>query len=413
MIDLKSLDIFTNGNLDGVKLTKIFNENDKETLFLPNGKYALSSPIKITNEVSFVLGNNAVIKPLSLMDSMIIYDCNYTSSKRRFISGGVFDGDGKARKCIDIVSCGNITLEKMMIMNPITTGITVDSGYEFMCQNLLLINKIDTNVNNNTGIVINTSDSVLNDVVIVNYTVGLKVTQAGNIFNNFHIWSSQAIRLPSTIGVINRGVGNFFDKFYFDTCAVGVDTNSRLNMNHCLFNVARSYRHLFTDQPVFIKNTGRGIVTVDNCYFEYSNNSNETYKCTVVDGNKQYVQFINCDFATPLSLESVPASNRTPKIFKIKVNFTSWPGIASGSYYEKEVVIVHPDFSINHQDTVIFNSIGNYPVGIVPTFYVKNNIIGVRLHNVSNNRVTPTNSSALVTVFKRADGNFIPYDVEY
>jgi len=409
-INLTEYDVFTDGNLDGTKVTNVLNTNNKKTFYLPDGTYYLVNPITITNEVSLTLSKNTVIEPLNAMDDMIVYNLTYSSTIKRKISGGSLNGKGLAKNLLRIASCTNLTVEDMAFSDPINRGILINGGYEFIGKNLFFRNNLTTNITDNIAIYVNTSDCIIDTVVIVNYTVGLQVVQAGNTFLNFHIWGAQQDRLSLSKGVINNSGANLFDKCYFDTCGVGVESNSSTNLKQCIFNVSRTYRKYFATQPVYINQATSWSTTIaDSCYFEYSNAEGESYKCTVVSGNINRVIFRNCNIPTPTTLDNVPTNNYEPKIFKVQLTFAGWSAITAGSSAEKEITITGQEFTVDFRDTVIFNINGDLENGLLANPYTRDGIIGLRLNNVSSSSITPTDKIMWVTIIKNADLTYLPY----
>lgn len=85
--------------------------------------------------------------------------------------------------------------------------------------------------------------------------------------------------------------------------------------------------------------------------------------------------------------------------YKVRFTINALPSIPANGSLEKDVTITNAELSIKQIDTVIFNTIGYYEDGIVPTFAMKGtNLVKVRLRNVSNAAITPAQRDLMLTV---------------
>jgi hypothetical protein len=421
--NLNKLDVFTVDNgityLDGTKVSTIFNDsvNLNKTFYLEEGEYLLNSPIIVNSEVSFILNDNALIKANQTMLNMLSYNGG-GNAKRKIIKGGCWNGDGKATSCIEIQTSSNVTLENMQIMNPITYGLKVNAGYELICNNILFVNTLTTNIEGNTAIMLNTFDAVLNDITITNYTIGVEVKKTANYFNNVHIWGNQVARIGNAfnVGLIDRAGYNFYNNVYFDTCRVSVSVYGTSHFTNCMFAYADNYWVGVT--PVYVSNQGMTSVFFNDCGFRFDPQNTSGHIAQVDTGSRNLIHYNSCDFATPTSLSNVPASinNMPMKIYKFKFTFTT---TAMGSILAGNSYIVTKDLtaspynftSLNYEDTVVINS--SLPKrGLIPYITLNNNSLYVELYNPSTSTITPTTSfTVYLTVMKKHDDTIINYVV--
>lgn len=408
-LNLKKYDVFTDGKLDGVKITELFKENDNKTFYLPNGTYDLRSTIYIVNNVNMIFSPQTIIRAINPMDDMININKESTDGgKNRYIKDGILEGNGLAKNCIHIAITSNLWIDGVRFKNPINRGLKIDAGYEILGTNLFFTNTINTNINDNVAIDLNTSDCMFSNITMKNFTVGMLITQGGNFISKIHPWCNQIDRLSKTIGIDNRADANFFDMVYFDTCNIGMLTDHYASLVNCIFNIHRSYRKHFSAEPIYVKNTSTKIITLTNSSFEYTNNPNESYSVLVTNNNDNTI-FVNCEFPTPSTLKNTPKYfDRNLKVYKIRIDFTELGTINANDRKDVEKMLEGMPFTIDYRDTVIFNH-GNFEIGLIPYFYTKNNVIGMRVMNVTNNPIVVSNKALYVTIIKNTDNGFLPY----
>jgi hypothetical protein len=407
--------------LDGSKISSILNapENQHKTFTLLEGEYNLYTPIVIDSEISFDLPSGAVIKaqPYQTLPHMLWIN-SVGNDVRKIIGGGKWDGNGIAEKVIHVQYTTNTTLKEMQISNPVNYGLYVADGYELLIENILFFNTItDNNHEGNTALYLDTWDSVIRSLTVVNFNVGLDIRKNGNYFTDIHIWSNQISRLTSfTTGVIDRAGGNFYTNVYCDTCILGFVLYKTSFLKNCMFSYADNYKVAGVN-PVYIIDRTTDLINdhlyLDNCVFIYNALNGSGNVGQVIDGSNNHpnVHFNGCYFQTPTSLSNKPTLNlNRHNVYKFKLTFTGLTQITAGNsvVVEKDLSTLFSFLDLKVDDTVIING-QSFGWAFQASYFVVNNKIQAQINNCSTTPQTPTNSTAYVTIIKNHDKTPIVY----
>ncbi len=65
-----------------------------------------------------------------------------------------------------------------------------------------------------TGIVLHGNDNILDNIVVVGYSIGLDIHHGGNMITNYHVWK---FRIPLIYGIVARGGNNLLTNLYLDS----------------------------------------------------------------------------------------------------------------------------------------------------------------------------------------------------
>jgi len=239
---------------DSPRLVRAIEACPSGVLYIPAGVYEIASPIVITNLCSLLLHKSAILRAVKEMDFVLTIDCSFQRSKQRceqglpedynlFFRGGQIDGNGLA-SCMSLFRYCHYTLADSTLLNGKKVGICVDdgkhNGYELIVNNLYCKTVIP-GLAGNIALDIHGGDSHYTDVVVVDYTIGFRLTDCAwaNRLTRCHIWGGpipppKEGELPEMLKDsicfdIHQG-GNILRDCYADTGAIGflIDADTRL-----------------------------------------------------------------------------------------------------------------------------------------------------------------------------------------
>jgi hypothetical protein len=165
-------------------------------LFVPAGVYELTETLKITNLCSLLLHKSAVLRAVTEMDYVLLYDAKEHWTKGNatdfnlFISGGDLDGNGLA-SCLMLTEFHHFTLRDITLRNGRKYGLRVQDyggSYELIANNVFGRCFLP-GLAGNVGISINGGDSHYTDCIMIDYTIGMEITRGGsNRLTRCHVW---------------------------------------------------------------------------------------------------------------------------------------------------------------------------------------------------------------------------------
>lgn len=163
-----------------------------KTFYFPPGDYRLDTALIINHANSLILDDDARIYAAAAMPTLIHYAYAGTGyAEDKAIIGGALDGNLQAETILYIRSVLHMTLSRTVFRNGIHRGLVTGAGpgAELFAYDLRFVNTGTTNVYNNIAIEANMSDCHFRDVVVRDWTVGVKDTGA-NRWNRIHPWIS-------------------------------------------------------------------------------------------------------------------------------------------------------------------------------------------------------------------------------
>lgn len=174
-------------------------------LAVPRGDYAIAAPLVVTNRCSIEMHPAACLRAVAKMDYVLTWDGwgdyhaltvfaadgTVADNLGRFIRGGEIDGNGLA-SCLRIGSSHHFTLADITLRNGVRTGLEVSRWngghlYELIANNVYCKCNL-SGLAGNVGIDCQVSDCHFTDVVVVDYTTGVRVKGSSNRFTRCHVW---------------------------------------------------------------------------------------------------------------------------------------------------------------------------------------------------------------------------------
>jgi hypothetical protein len=159
-------------------------------LYFPDGTYHLQSGLTFTSGVSLNLHQNAKIIADNTMDVMLYFSNTVTASSidsyKLFqrIRGGQIEGNNKVNTVIKFDNDMQTYVSDIIIQNGLQRGLVSNQPHaELMMNNVYFRNATQLtgttdNVTDNVAIEINSTDNYINNINIVDWTVGVRVYQA-------------------------------------------------------------------------------------------------------------------------------------------------------------------------------------------------------------------------------------------
>lgn len=229
---------------DGARLQRAVNATGHGgVLYLPKGEYESSRTIWVTNGTSFLLHKSAVVRATAKMEHLFHLDMRQTGSwvwggkvkdghpydQGVFFRGGHLDGNGLA-SCLYLNYYFHFTLRDTVFVNGFPYGLHVGrKGAEIIADNLYF-RTIKSGLAGNIALFSEGNDSFYSNIVVVDYTTGLKTLGGANAFNHYHVWGGPVPppapgRLPemleNSVCFDLGGHMNTLRDSYADTGAIG------------------------------------------------------------------------------------------------------------------------------------------------------------------------------------------------
>ena len=252
--------------------------------YLPRGEYEIDSMLVVSNSASLLLHKSAHLKAVKKMPFVLKYfgrlmeagnaDSSGVVDHNLFIKGGDFDGNGLAG-CAHVMGVRHFTIADATFRNGKGVGLqfgspglprAIEGGYEIIANNLYFIcNK--AGLAGNVGLLTSIGDSHFTDIVVVDYTVGIRDIKWANRFTRCHIWggivkkagSDKPEMLENSIAFDLRGYDAVLTDCYADTAMTGFLVRNDTRVFNCgYFN---NWRFKMDNPTVFRHEGGALIVT--------------------------------------------------------------------------------------------------------------------------------------------------------
>ena len=215
-------------------------------LTVPGGNYTIARTVFETNLCSVEMSPGARIKAVAEMDWMFkinqMWQYNPKTAPKDVepnvynltFRGGTLDADGKA-SCLAIDNYRHFTLENATFLNGRVYGVGIEMeglGYE-MTANNLYFKTLVPGLAGNTALYTKGGDSQYTDIIVVDYTIGIRVLYGGaNRFTRCHVWGGplgftgkKDDELPEmlrrSVCFKSNGTGAIFRDGYADTGEIG------------------------------------------------------------------------------------------------------------------------------------------------------------------------------------------------
>lgn len=174
-------------------------------LEVPRGVYEIASPLVVTNRCSLDLHPAARLVATAPMDFLLTWaaagdyvsltlfepDGRVYDNLGLFIRGGDLDGNGLA-SCLRLSNAHHFTLANIALHNGRRVGLEVSRGangylYELIANNVYCKCNMK-GLAGNVGVEVAVSDCHLTDVIVVDYTVGMRIRGSSNRLTRCHVW---------------------------------------------------------------------------------------------------------------------------------------------------------------------------------------------------------------------------------
>lgn len=226
----------------------------------PRGEYAVDATIVVSNQVSFLLHKSACLKAVRTMPFVLKYfgrqmeDGGHAGAPvdhNLFLRGGVVDGNGLASGAL-VMGLRHFTLADMTFRNGRRVGLQlgdpdlpdrISRGYEIVANNLYFVND-RPGMAGNVGLLTYIGDSHFTDIVVVDYTVGIRDCRWSNRFTRCHVWGGPVRNpktgmpeyLPGSIAFDLHGYDAVLDNCYADTAQIGFNVCTMTRIVHCAYH---------------------------------------------------------------------------------------------------------------------------------------------------------------------------------
>lgn len=269
-------------------------------VWFPRGEYKIDSMLVVSNSASLLLHKSAVLKAVSQMPFVMRYfgrlmeagngDSSGIVDHNLFIRGGEFNGNGLAG-CVHLMGVRHFTMSDITFRNGRDFGLqigekslprAIEGGYEIIANNLYFICNLP-GLAGNVGLQTNIGDSHFTDIVIVDYTTGIRDLRASNRYTRCHIWGGLVKHrdtgapemLDGSVAFDLQANDAMLTDCYADTAMTGfwVRGDSRI-VNCGYFN---NWRFKMDNPTVFRHEAGR--LTVVNGRFSKNSPNAALYTC--------------------------------------------------------------------------------------------------------------------------------------
>ena len=212
-------------------------------LYLPKGLYETSRTVWVTNGASLLFHKSATVRATAKMEHLFHVDMGHTGcwawgdklkdghayDQNMFFRGGHLDGNGLA-SCLYLQKYFHFTLRDTTFVNGFPYGLHVGrSGAEIIADNLYF-RTLKRGLAGNVALFSEGNDSYYSNIVVVDYTTGLKTLGGANAFHHYHVWGGPVPppapgRLPemleNSVCFDLGGHMNLLRDSYADTGAIG------------------------------------------------------------------------------------------------------------------------------------------------------------------------------------------------
>lgn len=248
-------------------------------VWFPKGEYAIDAMLVVSNRCSLWLHKSAHLKAVKEMPFVMRYfgrmmEKGVRRDHNMFIRGGEFDGNGLAG-CANVMGLAHFTMADTTFRNGRGVGLqlgdptqprSIEGGYEIVANNLYFICNLP-GLAGNVGFLTYIGDSHFTDMVVVDYTVGVRDLKWSNRYTRCHVWGGPVKKagtdepeyLPNSIAFDLAGADCLLDDCYADTAMIGF----RVRRDARIFNCGYFNNWVFKmDGPeVFVHEGGSLIVT--------------------------------------------------------------------------------------------------------------------------------------------------------
>ena len=312
---------------DTTAIQALIDTYKKRVLYFPTGTYLISSPLTITDSpeemVDFRCETNAYFKTEENIDCLLevcsesVSSVNFRKLKRHFIRGGTWDCTNCQYGIILDSASQFVCLEDNNIIMVSNTGLYLRKNADYISGDNLINNLCVSGVssisqNEPTGVLVASYDNEFNNLRINGCTVGLHITGAGTIINNYHALyigddNPNSTNYQKTIACLIDSPNVTFNKFhgfYCDSLCTGIKVS-----NASLLYVTDGYMNSYlntsyiegshTQMFWFVNSEAQAMLT--NCRFDPTDGNitahNIRFSNTIGNSiSRNKYRFINCNW---------------------------------------------------------------------------------------------------------------------
>jgi hypothetical protein len=253
-------------------------------VWFPRGEYEIDEMLVVDNQSSLLMHKSAHLLAVREMPFVLKYygrlmeagggDSSGIVDHNLFIRGGDIDGAGLAG-CAHVMGVRHFTMADGTFRNGRGVGLqfgdpslerAIEGGYEIIANNLYFIcNK--PGLAGNVGFLTYIGDSHFTDIVVVDYTVGVRDMKWSNRYTRAHVWGGIVTKagtdkpemLEDSIAFDIKGTDTLLDDCYADTAMTGFWVHTDARIYNCGYY--NNWRFKMDNPTVFRHDAGRLIVT--------------------------------------------------------------------------------------------------------------------------------------------------------
>lgn len=253
-------------------------------VWFPRGEYEIDSMLVVSNSASLLMHKAAHLKAAVRMPFVLKYfgrlmeagnaDSSGVVDHNLFIKGGDIDGFGLAG-CAHVMGVRHFTMADTTFRNGRGVGLqlgdpslprAIEGGYEIIANNLYFIcNK--SGLAGNVGLLSYIGDSHFTDIVVVDYTTGIRDMKWSNRFTRCHVWggivkkngTGRPEMLPDSVAFDLRGSDAVLTDSYADTAMTGFWVRNDTRAFNCGYY--NNWRFKMDNPTVFRHDKGHLLVT--------------------------------------------------------------------------------------------------------------------------------------------------------
>ena len=244
-------------------------------VWFPRGEYAIDAMLNVTNFTSLQLHPFAHLKAVKPLPFVLTYYSREKGISRPgtlnlFIRGGDFDGAGLA-SCVHVKWRHHFTLSDATFRNGLKVGLQFgDEGQTPGCE--MIVNNIycicdRPGMAGNVGFLTYIGDSHFTDMIVVDYTVGIRDARWSNRYTRCHVWGGPVKQagtdepeyLPNSIAFDLQGEDAVLDNCYADTAMIGYNVGASSRLFNCAY--FNNWNFKMDNPEVFVHDAGSLIVT--------------------------------------------------------------------------------------------------------------------------------------------------------
>ena len=252
-------------------------------VWFPRGEYEIDAMLAVTNQSSLLMHKSAHLMAVREMPFVLTYSGGVSNSsnaidRNLFIKGGDIDGNGFAG-CAQVMGVVHFTMADSTFRNGKGVGLQFgDSdprrknagGYEIVANNLYFICD-KPGLAGNVGLLTYIGDSHFTDIVVVDYTTGIRDMRWSNRFTRCHVWGGRVKKpgteiremLENSVAFDLQGSDAVLENCYAETAMTGF----RVCRDARIFNCAYYNNwHFKMDNPTVFRHEGGNLI-VTGCRF--------------------------------------------------------------------------------------------------------------------------------------------------